>query len=168
MTSFWRPAYVAIGSNLNHPHARVLEAFERLAALPATGSVLCSRLYATRPLGPQDQPDFVNAAAGLLTQLTARELLAGLLGIEQAMGRNRQERWGPRVIDLDLIWMLGEPIDEPGLTVPHPGVSTRNFVLYPLADIAPTLAIPGHGTVSELMRRVGDDGISVLEQHESF
>jgi 2-amino-4-hydroxy-6-hydroxymethyldihydropteridine diphosphokinase len=91
-----------------------------------------------------------------------------LLGIEQAMGRNRQERWGPRVIDLDLIWVLGEPIDEPGLTVPHPGVSTRNFVLYPLADIAPTLAIPGHGNVSEHMRRVGDDGISVLEQHKSF
>ena len=168
MTSFWRPAYVAIGSNLNHPHARVLEAFERLAALPAICSVLRSRLYAARPLGPQDQPDFVNAAAGLVTQLTARDLLAGLLGIEQAMGRNRQERWGPRVIDLDLIWMLGEPIDEPGLTVPHPGVSTRNFVLYPLADIAPTLAIPGHGNVSELMRRAGDDGISVLEQHKSF
>jgi 2-amino-4-hydroxy-6-hydroxymethyldihydropteridine diphosphokinase len=168
MTSFWRPAYVAIGSNLNHPHARVLEAFERLAALPSARSVLRSRLYATRPLGPQDQPDFVNAAAGLVTQLTPRELLASLLGIEQAMGRNRQERWGPRVIDLDLIWMLGEAIDEPGLTVPHPGVSTRNFVLYPLADIAPTLAIPGHGNVSELMRRVGDDGISVLDQNKSF
>jgi len=168
MTSFWRPAYVAIGSNLNHPHGRVLEAFERLETLPETRSVLRSRLYKTRPLGPQDQPDFVNAAAGLLTGLTARELLEGLLGIEQAMGRNRQERWGPRVIDLDLIWMLGEPIDEPGLTVPHPGVSTRNFVLYPLADIAPTLAIPGHGNVSELLRRVGNDGISVLEQHKSF
>ncbi len=168
MTSFWRPAYVAIGSNLNHPDARVLEAFERLAALPATRSVLRSRLYQTRPLGPQDQPDFVNAAAGLLTQLAARELLEAMLGIEQAMGRNRQERWGPRVIDLDLIWMLGEPIDEPGLTLPHPGVSTRNFVLYPLADIAPSLAIPGHRNVLELSRRTGDDGISVLEQHKSF
>ena len=98
----------------------------------------------------------------------ARELLAGLLGIEQAMGRNRQERWGPRVIDLDLIWMLGEPIDEPGLTVPHPGVSTRNFVLYPLADIAPALAIPGHGKVLELKHSAGGQGISVLEQHKSF
>ena len=167
MTSLWRPAYVAIGSNLNHPQARVLEAFERLAALPALRSVLRSRLYETRPMGPQDQPLFVNAAAGLLTQLTARGLLEGLLRIEQSMGRNRQERWGPRVIDLDLIWMLGEPIDEPGLTVPHPGVSTRNFVLYPLADIAPTLAIPGHGKVLELARRAGDDGISLLEQHKS-
>jgi 2-amino-4-hydroxy-6-hydroxymethyldihydropteridine diphosphokinase len=163
MTSFWRPAYVAIGSNLNHPQTRVLEAFERLATLPATRSLLRSRLYETRPMGPQDQPHFVNAAAGLLTQLTARELLALLLGIESAMGRKRLERWGPRVIDLDLIWMLGEPIDEPGLTVPHPGVSTRNFVLYPLADIAPTLTIPGHGNVLELALRAGDDGISVLD-----
>ena len=115
-------------------------------------------------MGPQDQPDFVNAAAGLLSQLTARELLEGLLRIEAAMGRIREERWGPRIIDLDLVWMVGEAIDEPGLTLPHPGVSTRNFVLYPLADIAPTLAIPGHGIVSELRRRAGDAGISVLEQ----
>ena len=164
MTSLWRPAYVAIGSNLNDPPARVREAYERLAALPATLSVRRSRLYATRPMGPQDQPEFVNAAAGLLSQLTARELLEGLLRIEAAMGRNRQERWGPRIIDLDLVWMVGEAIDEPGLTLPHPGVSTRNFVLYPLADIAPTLAIPGHGIVSELRRRAGDAGISVLEQ----
>ena len=167
MTLLWRPAYVAIGSNLNHPEARVHEAFERLAALPSTLSVRRSRLYKTRPMGPQDQPDFVNAAAGLLSQLPARELLEGLLRIEADMGRNRQERWGPRVIDLDLIWMPGEAIDEPGLTLPHPGVSMRNFVLYPLADIAPTLAIPGHGPVSELLRRAGDEGISVMEPQKN-
>jgi 2-amino-4-hydroxy-6-hydroxymethyldihydropteridine diphosphokinase len=163
MYPVWRPAYVAIGSNLNQPQARVHEAFEHLARLPSTQLLLRSRLFLTRPMGPQDQPHFVNAAAGLLTQLTARQLLEGLLRIEQSMGRNRQERWGPRVIDLDLVWMLGEAIDEPGLTLPHPGVSTRNFVLYPLADIAPSLVIPGHGRVSDLLRGVGDDGISVLE-----
>ncbi|MEP6884259.1 MAG: 2-amino-4-hydroxy-6-hydroxymethyldihydropteridine diphosphokinase [Gammaproteobacteria bacterium] len=163
MSPLWSPAYVAIGSNLNEPRARVLEAFERLAELPATCIVLRSRLYRSRPMGPQDQPDFVNAVAGLLTQLKARELLDGLLRTEQAMGRNRQVRWGPRVIDLDLIWMPGGPIDEPGLTLPHPGVSTRNFVLYPLADIAPTLAIPGHGTVSELLGGADNDGISILD-----
>jgi 2-amino-4-hydroxy-6-hydroxymethyldihydropteridine diphosphokinase len=163
MNPLWRPAYVGIGSNLNEPQARVHEAFGHLEALRATSCMLRSRLYRTRPMGPQDQPEYVNAAAGLLTQLTARELLAALLGIEKSMGRNRQERWGPRVIDLDLIWMPGEIIDEPGLTVPHPGVSTRNFVLYPLADIAPSIAIPGHGKVSELLRSAGDDGISVLE-----
>ena len=162
MTSLWRPAYVAIGSNLNHPRERVHEAYDRLATLPATRLVLRSRLYKTRPMGPQEQPYFVNAAAGLLTQLTARPLLDSLLGIETAMGRTRQERWGPRVIDLDLIFLWGETVEEPGLTVPHPGVSRRNFVLYPLADIAPTLAIPGHGKVSELLHRAGDDEISVL------
>ncbi|HUE09365.1 MAG TPA: 2-amino-4-hydroxy-6-hydroxymethyldihydropteridine diphosphokinase, partial [Steroidobacteraceae bacterium] len=105
----------------------------------------------------------VNAAIGLLTQLTARELLDALLDIERGMGRQRQERWGPRLIDLDLIWMVGATIEEPGLTLPHPGVSMRNFVLYPLADIAPTLDIPGHGRVMDLKLRSGADGISVLE-----
>jgi 2-amino-4-hydroxy-6-hydroxymethyldihydropteridine diphosphokinase len=163
----WRPAYVAIGSNLNDPQAQVQTALVRLAALPETRALLRSRLYRTRPMGPQDQPYFVNAAAGLLTQLRARELLTALLQIEESMGRRRQERWGPRVIDLDLVWMPGETVDEPGLTLPHPGVSMRNFVLYPLADIAPTLAIPGHGNVSELLRAVGDDGITVMEAHEN-
>jgi 2-amino-4-hydroxy-6-hydroxymethyldihydropteridine diphosphokinase len=106
----------------------------------------------------------VNAAAGFVTQLGARELLDALLAIEQAMGRNRAIRWGPRVIDLDLLWLLDAAIDEPGLTVPHPGVSMRNFVLYPLADIAPALNIPGLGNVQGLLRGVGSQGISVLDE----
>jgi 2-amino-4-hydroxy-6-hydroxymethyldihydropteridine diphosphokinase len=114
-------------------------------------------------MGPQDQPDFVNAVAGLMTRLSARELLDALLDIERAMGRDRQERWGPRIVDLDLLWMTGATINELGLTLPHPGVSERNFVLYPLDDIAPTLLIPGHGRVVDLKSRVGSDGISVLE-----
>jgi 2-amino-4-hydroxy-6-hydroxymethyldihydropteridine diphosphokinase len=162
MPLLWRPAYVGIGSNLQSPRDRVLEAMERMSTLDATRIVLRSQLYLTRPLGPQDQPDFVNAAVGLLTQLSARELLTGLLGIERSMGRDRQERWGARVIDLDLLWMIDSAIDEPGLTVPHPGVSTRNFVLYPLADIAPTIKIPRVGIVLDLKRDAGGDGISVL------
>ena len=158
---------MAIGSNLNHPRERVLEAIERMQALPNTRVELRSRLYLTRPLGPQDQPHFVNAAAGLLTQLATRDLLTALLGIERLMGRDRRERWGPRVIDLDLLWMLDSVIDEPGLTVPHPGVSIRNFVLYPLADIAPTINIPGIGDVLDLKSAAGSDGISVLELQES-
>jgi 2-amino-4-hydroxy-6-hydroxymethyldihydropteridine diphosphokinase len=162
MQPLWRPAYVALGSNLNQPRERVLEAFERLLGVRNTRLELRSSLYLTHPMGPQDQPDYVNAAAGLLTQLSAPELLGELLAIERAMGRNRQERWGPRIIDLDLLWMPGPSIDEPHLKLPHPGVSERNFVLYPLNDIAPTLAIPGHGRVASLKSRVNSDGISVL------
>jgi 2-amino-4-hydroxy-6-hydroxymethyldihydropteridine diphosphokinase len=163
MRPLWRPAYVAVGSNLNQPRQRVIEAFERLATSRDTRLELRSRTYLTRPMGPQDQPDFVNAVAGLLTRLPARELLDALLDIERAMGRDRGQRWGPRIVDLDLLWMTGTTIDEPGLTLPHPGVSERNFVLYPLSDIAPTLLIPGHGPVVSLKSRVDSGGISVLE-----
>ena len=163
MNPLWRPAYVGIGGNLDSPRERVLEAIERMKALDATRIELCSQLYLTRPMGPQDQPDFVNAAAGLLTQLKPRDLLSGLLGIERSMGRERVERWGPRIIDLDLLWMVDSSIDEPGLTLPHPGVSRRNFVLYPLADIAPTIKIPRFGQVLDLKRDAGAEGISLLE-----
>lgn len=159
----WRPAYVAIGSNLDEPEQRVREAFTRIGQLPQTRLEMRSRLFLSKPLGPQDQPNFVNAAAGLLTQHSARALLDWLLSIERAMGRDRGERWGPRVIDLDLIWIAGERIAEPGLCVPHPAVSERNFVLYPLGDIAPTLRIPGVGRVAELMERVGGAGLSVIQ-----
>ena len=163
MDSLWRPAYVAIGSNLDSPRDRVLEAFERIRKLHAARCVLRSRLYRSRPLGPQDQPQFVNAAVGLLTQLAPQDLLSELLAIERVMGRERKQRWGPRVIDLDLLWMVDAAVTLPELTLPHPGVSTRNFVLYPLADIAPTLNIPGLGPVLELKSRVDDEGISVLQ-----
>jgi 2-amino-4-hydroxy-6-hydroxymethyldihydropteridine diphosphokinase len=163
MQALWRPAYVAIGSNLSHPRERVEEACERIRALPETRLELRSRLYLTRPMGPQDQPDFVNAVIGLMTRLDARALLDALLEIERAMGRERHERWGPRLIDLDVVWMVGAPSEESGLTLPHPGVSTRNFVLYPLNDIAPTLDIPGHGRVQDLKRLAGAEGIAVLE-----
>ena len=162
MQLLWRPAYVALGSNLNQPRERVLEAYERLVGLRDTRLELRSALYLTHPMGPQDQPHFVNAAAGLLTQLSAQELLGELLNIERSMGRDRQARWGPRIVDLDLLWMPGPPIDEPHLKLPHPGVSERNFVLYPLNDIAPSLAIPGYGRVASLKSRVNSDGISVL------
>jgi 2-amino-4-hydroxy-6-hydroxymethyldihydropteridine diphosphokinase len=159
----WRPAYVAIGSNLNEPRLRVDDAFERLAVVRATRLLLRSRIYRSQPMGPQDQPDYVNAVAGLLTRLTAREMLAELLELERAAGRERRQRWGPRVLDLDLVWMGGSAIDEPALTLPHPGVSERNFVLYPLFDIAPELVIPGHGRVADLKARVGGDGLVIVE-----
>lgn len=163
MTPALRPAYIALGSNLEDPAVQVRRAMESLSLQQGIRLELRSRLYRTNPLGPQDQPDFVNAAVGVLTELSARQLLDTLLSIEKSMGRDRRERWGPRIIDLDLVWMVGEPVDEPGLTLPHPGVSERNFVLYPLADIAPSLRIPGHGRVADLAGRIGDAGLSALE-----
>jgi 2-amino-4-hydroxy-6-hydroxymethyldihydropteridine diphosphokinase len=114
-------------------------------------------------MGPQDQPEFVNAAAGLLTRLTATELLRELKAIETSMGRVPPPvRWGPRVIDLDLLLHGQQVSREPQLALPHPGIHERNFVLYPLADIAPTLLVPGHASVAELARQRGGDGLRVL------
>jgi 2-amino-4-hydroxy-6-hydroxymethyldihydropteridine diphosphokinase len=106
------------------------------------------------------QGDFVNAAAGLLTTLAPHELLAGLRAIEEAQGRVRTERWGPRTLDMDLLVYGDRRIAEPDLTVPHPGIAERGFVLAPLNDIAPALHVPGVGHVEDLLRRLPDDGIA--------
>ena len=142
---------------------QVQRAMDDLAVHPSLRVEARSRLYRSTPLGPQDQPEFVNAAVGLLTSLDAPALLGELLAIERRMGRDRRERWGPRIIDLDLLWMVGQPIDTPDLTLPHPGVPVRNFVLYPLNDIAPSLRIPGAGRVADLAGRIGAAGLSLVD-----
>jgi 2-amino-4-hydroxy-6-hydroxymethyldihydropteridine diphosphokinase len=159
----WQPAYIAIGSNLQDPRAQVLLAQEKLALVPATRVILRSPLYGSRPFGPVPQPDFVNAVVGVLTQLDPLTLLREIRSIESALGRPAvREKWGPRVADLDLIVYGRERRSDPELTLPHPGVVERNFVLYPLADIAPDLAVPGLGRVAELKARVTTDGIWLL------
>src|SRR3954471_8904848 len=160
MSRLWAPAYVAIGSNLDDPAQQVISAFIALAAIERTRVIARSRLYRSAPMGPQDQPEFVNAAAGLLTQLSARELFQEFKSLERQLGREVPVvRWGPRRIDLDLLVYGAERIDETDLTVPHPGVPVRNFVLYPLKDIAPELNVPGHGSVAQLAARVSDAGL---------
>ena len=148
----WSPAYVGVGANLDNPADQVRDALNRLASIPQTRMQLTSGLYRNPPMGPAEQPDYVNAVAGLLTRLTPENLLSELLNIEQRMGRRRQPagRWGPRVIDLDLLLYGDRIIDAPNLSVPHPGISERNFVLFPLLDIAPQLAIPGQGKVATM------------------
>jgi 2-amino-4-hydroxy-6-hydroxymethyldihydropteridine diphosphokinase len=158
----WVPAYVGVGSNLGDSRGRVLAAFEALAALPRTRLVARSRLYRTKPFGPVQQDDFINAVAGVLTQLSALQLLQAIRGIETAAGRVRSERWGPRTLDLDLLVFGAERIDSAELTVPHPGIAQRGFVLAPLADIAPTLDVPGAGRVQVLLRALPDDGIAEI------
>ncbi|MDX1481665.1 MAG: 2-amino-4-hydroxy-6-hydroxymethyldihydropteridine diphosphokinase [Woeseiaceae bacterium] len=154
----WRPAYVGIGSNLDSPLEQVQKAFENLAALPRTRLEGRSGLYHSAPMGPQDQPDFVNAAAALLTRLDASALLTGLQKIETQQGRVRgQRRWGPRTLDLDLLVYADLEIDAPGLVVPHPGIAERNFVLLPLMDVAPHLQVPGRGSVMALAASLSPD-----------
>ena len=160
MTAVWQPAYIGLGSNLSDPAAQVRQALLRLAGLPGTLRIAVSPLYGSHPMGPVTQPDFVNAVAGVLTQLPAVELLRELREQEAQAGRPaRHEHWGPRVMDLDLLVFGRERSSGPELVLPHPGVVERNFVLYPLADIAPDLEVPGFGLVRELLARVGADGV---------
>jgi len=148
----WAPAYVGIGSNLDGPEQQVQAALEALARLPMTVPVCCSTFLHNRALGPQPQPEFVNAVAGLLTRLPPVGLLDELLAIERRQGRDRSAslRWGPRRIDLDLLVYGDLVINTEHLVVPHPGIATRNFVLLPLLEIAPTLRVPGLGPVWRL------------------
>lgn len=156
------PAYIGVGSNLGDSRARVLAAFDALDALPRTRLLTRSRLYRTRPFGPVEQGDFINAVAGIETHLSARELLAGIRGIEAEAGRVRDVRWGPRTLDLDLLVYGSERIESPELTVPHPGIAERGFVLAPLADVAPTLEVPGAGRVDALLHALPADGIAEI------
>lgn len=165
MTSTDQPAIraaVALGSNLADPEAQVRRAFEELAAIPGTRLVARSRLYRTRAVGPP-QPDYVNAVALLETRLDADDLFDRLLGIEAVHGRVRGERWGPRTLDLDLLVYGDAVIDTPRLSVPHPQLALRPFVLVPLAEVAPALEVPGLGRVDALCAACAPDGVVPLE-----
>ena len=159
----WLPAYVGVGSNLADPQLQVRRAVEALERLPNSRLIASSSLYRTRPFGEVEQPPFVNAVAGLLTQSTPEEMLAALRNLERELGREPpRERWGPRVIDLDLLVVGRETRATDTLTLPHAGIAERDFVLYPLADIAPDLEVPGLGRVALLRERVANRGIERL------
>jgi len=156
--------YIGLGSNLADPRAQVERALQALAALPQTTLRRRSRLYRSEPWGRADQPEFVNAVAALQTELAPRELLDALLAIEREAGRERgATRWGPRVLDLDILVYGDLLIDEPGLHVPHPHLHERAFVLLPLAEIAPNLLIPGRGRAAPLARQIDAGGCRPLE-----
>jgi 2-amino-4-hydroxy-6-hydroxymethyldihydropteridine diphosphokinase len=155
-------AYVALGANLGDPAATVRAALAALADLPASRVVRASSLFRTAPVGLADQPDFINAVAELATGLEPTELLAALLRVEQDFGRRRAGRNGPRTLDLDLLLYGDRQIHLPGLTVPHPRMHLRAFVLLPLAEIAPALAIPGRGTLAAWLPAVAGQGIERL------
>jgi 2-amino-4-hydroxy-6-hydroxymethyldihydropteridine diphosphokinase len=159
----WLPAYVGVGSNLADPQAQVRRALKALEQLPGSRLIASSSLYRTQPLGDVVQPPFVNAVAGLLTQSTPEDLLAALRNLERELGREPpRERWGPRVIDLDLLVVGREERATETLTLPHAGIAMRDFVLYPLADVAPDLDVPRLGRVAPLRDRVANRGIERL------
>lgn len=160
----WLPAYIGMGANLGNPPTTLREAAKAVAALAQVRLVASSGLYRSAPMGPAGQPDYCNAAVAVLTTLTAPGLLRALLDIEVQFGRKRSgERWGPRVLDLDILAYADRIIDEPDLVVPHPGLGQRNFVLYPLAEIAPGLRIPGLGPLTALLARTDATGLEKME-----
>lgn len=136
-------AYIGLGSNLEQPRQQVASALDELDALPLSRVSSASRLYSSRPVGPQDQPDFVNAVAALETQLSPLALLDQLQALEQRHRRRRERHWGPRTLDLDVLLFNTTPVDHPRLQVPHPYMHERAFVLRPLLEIAPHLSLQG-------------------------
>lgn len=147
--------YIGIGSNLEDPVAQVKDAIEELEMLPDTILAGRSSLYTGKPMGPADQPDYVNAVVALDTLLSPRDLFTRLVAIEDQAGRTRDgDKWGPRILDLDLLLYGKKKIDEPDLTVPHPGMHERDFVIIPLAEVAGNMKIPGHDYLSTLINQV--------------
>ncbi len=144
-------AYVGLGANLGAREETLRRALELLAAADGVSLLAVSQLRETEPVGVVDQPPFLNGAVALETTHTARELLDLLLTIEASLGRVREERWGPRTVDLDLLVYGDEVVDAPGLRVPHPHLHERRFALEPLAELAPELDVPGRGRVSALL-----------------
>jgi len=158
-------AYIGLGSNLGDPETQLTNALQALAELPSTALVASSSFYRSLPLGPQDQPPYVNAAALLETSLAPRELLDKMLAIEQRQGRKRDgRRWQARTLDLDLLLYGEQQLEQHGLVIPHPEISKRNFVLCPLAEITQDLQIPGMGSVTHLLEAVGTDGLERIDQ----
>jgi len=148
-----RTVYIGLGSNLDNPEAQVKRAIQALDALPESSVQAVSSLYRSPPMGPQDQPDYVNAVVQLITGLLAEDLLDQLQRVEQVHGRTRGQYWGPRILDLDILLYGDDVIATERLQVPHSGLALRNFVLYPLAEIDDHIAVPGLGSVRVLLEQ---------------
>lgn len=156
--------HVGLGSNLDGPARQVAAALQRLAAWPGVSGLRASRLYRSPPWGVQNQPEFINAVARFDYGGSACGLLASLLAIEREAGRVRGgERWGPRVLDLDLLDFAGRQVRLPGLALPHPRIGERAFVLLPLLELSPQLHLPSLGPVAALAAQVDRQGVAALD-----
>jgi 2-amino-4-hydroxy-6-hydroxymethyldihydropteridine diphosphokinase len=159
-------AYIGLGSNLHQPLGQVRQALVELSALPQTWHVTHSKPYQSAPMGPPDQPDYINAVAALDTELGPYDLLANLQAIEQRHHRIKNRHWGERTLDLDLLLYGDLEITTERLMIPHPGLHERAFVLYPLAEIAPNVVIPGRGRVTDLVSYCAYPSVQRLENDD--
>ena len=150
-------AYIGLGSNLGDRAGVIADAVSALGSHPEIEVVRVSTLRETEPWGPVEQPRFLNGAVAVETAIAPRALLGVLLDVERRLGRVRHERWGPRTIDLDLLLYGDAVIDEPGLTVPHPRLRERAFVLEPLLELDRSLVVPGQGPVAGLLAALAED-----------
>ena len=164
MCAIWYPAYISLGSNLQAPKKQLQQALLALSAMDGVKVISVSSFYQTEPYGGVEQDDFINAAAALLTTLSPEELLKEMLAIEIKQGRVRTEHWGPRCIDLDLLAYSTMQNESDFLKLPHPEISKREFVLFPLAEIAPELMIVGLGRVKTLLQQVAAKNIIKLDK----
>lgn len=152
-------AHIGLGANLDDPSAQLRWALARLAPLGRVAAE--SPFYRSAPMGPRDQPDFCNAVCILECAMPPEALMAALLDIERQAGRVRTQKWGPRTLDLDLLHVEGTVLSSALLTLPHPGIASRNFVLVPWADIAPDLVVPGIGQIAERARQIGREDLQL-------
>lgn len=162
--------FIGVGSNLKQPRQQLSKALVALAQLPETRILADAGIYQSKAMtlqdDPEPQPDYLNTVVKLDTRLLPYELLDHLQDIELAQGRTREKRWGPRTLDLDILLYDTIEMHEPRLTLPHPGMAERDFVLYPLYKIEPTLEIPGHGALTMLLGKVSDDNMHYLGDFE--
>ena len=160
-------AFVALGANLGDPRAQIERAVAALSQLPNSRLIACSPLYGSIPMGPSDQPDYVNGVAWLETDLTAHELLDQTQRIELEHGRVRKaERWGPRTLDLDLLLFGNQQLEDSRLTIPHYGMKERAFVLVPLFDLAPDLQLPCGSWLRDLVASCDRSGLMPLAERQ--
>jgi len=155
--------FLGLGANLNAPLEQIKNATTALSKHENIQLIASSSLYGSKPMGPQDQPDYVNSVVAIETNLSALALLDITQKIELDFGRVRKEnRWGPRTLDIDIILFKGKEIENERLTVPHYGMKTREFVLYPLHEVAPELCLPCGTELTELLKTIDKNGLTIL------
>lgn len=157
--------FIGLGSNLDTPHQQVLQAFSQLKALPQSEWICASSLYLTPPWGIEDQPPFINAVVKMRTHLVPLELLDALLAIEHTQGRIRDVRFGPRIIDCDILLYGDQRISNERLSVPHPYLTERAFVVVPLYEIAPTLQLPTGQSLATVVEKFKNEKIEIFNLH---